>query len=85
MARCRSASAMAGAIAIVTALVISSCTSKMSARSRSYLSARRRLFSPLRDGGDKVVHESDITFVRSQHLVEIGMELIVTHAWQHFA
>src|SRR5713101_452272 len=33
MARCCSASAMAGAMAIVTASVISSCTAKMSARS----------------------------------------------------
>ncbi len=34
MARCWSASAMAGAIAMVTASVISSCNAKMSARSR---------------------------------------------------
>ena len=35
IARCRSASAIAGAIAIVTASVISSCTANRSASSRS--------------------------------------------------
>jgi retron-type reverse transcriptase len=40
VARCCSAAVTAGAIAVVTAAVISSCTAKMSVRSRSWRSAQ---------------------------------------------